>query len=122
MYFFTSRHNARLCAACEHFSYVASPILGTLGVILCMLIFVGLFFALAAYGSFGVASLLILSVIFIIAIRVVELVSMPIVRVNAAQKKALENRGKKATVVFLFLVIACIVLYLISSKFWLYIH
>ena len=121
-YFFTSKHNARLCAECEHFSCVASPFLGTLGVILCMLIFFGLPFALAAYGSFGVASFLILSAISIIAIRIVELACMPIVRLNSVQKKTLENKGRKPALIILILIIVCTVLCLVSSKFWLYIH
>ena len=121
-YFLTSKHSAQLCAECECYSYIASPFLGTLGVVLSMLLFIGVFVAGAVHGGIGVLFLLSFFVILIVTTRIVELVAMPIVRVNAVQLKALKEKGRKTALIFLFSVIVLSVLYVVKGKFWLYIH
>ena len=121
-YFLASKHSAQLCAECECYSFVASPFPGTLGVILSLLLFNGVFVAGAFHGMTGVLYLLSSFVIFIVATRIVELIAMPIVRVNAAQLKAMKEKGRKTALIFLFSVIVLSVLYTVSNKFWLYIN
>ena len=87
-----------------------------------MLLFIGVFVAGAVHGWIGVLFLLSFFVILIVTTRIVELVAMPIVRVNAVQLKALKEKGRKTALIFLFSVIVLSVLYVVKGKFWLYIH
>ena len=121
-YFLASKHSAQFCPECECYSYVASPVLGTLGVILSLILFFGVFVAGARHGTIGVLYLLSFFGMLIVATRIAELITMPIVRVSTVQLKALKEKGRKPVLILLFSIIVLAVLYVVKSKFWLYIH